>query len=116
MPTFIEYLARTAAFVLGVALVVRTLLSAIRTFVMPRSVRDRISAIYFVTWRKLFVWRANRVKTYDERDRIMAMFAPLTLILMPTFWLSLVGVGYTLIFWALGVSRCTMRLRTAVHR
>lgn len=103
MPASIELLLRAAAFVVGVALVMRTLLSAIRTFVMPRSVRDRISAIYFVTWRKLFVWRANRVKTYGERDRIMAMFAPLTLILLPTFWLSLVGVGYTLIFWALGV-------------
>jgi hypothetical protein len=99
----IELLIRAAAFVLGAFLVGRTLLSAIRTFILPRSVRDRVSAIYFVFWRKLFYWRANRVQTYEERDRIMAMFAPLSLILIPVFWLSLVGTGYTLIYWALGV-------------
>jgi hypothetical protein len=99
----IELIFRTAAFLLGAAMVVRTLLSAIRTFILPRSVRDRVSAIYFVTWRKLFYWRANRVRTYEARDRIMAMFAPLSLILIPVFWLSLVGTGYTLIYWALGV-------------
>lgn len=94
---------RLIAFAFGAFLIARTLLSAIRTFILPRSVRDRVSAFYFVSWRKLYTWRANRAKTYEDRDAVMAMFAPISLILIPVYWLSLVGFGYMLIFMALGV-------------
>ncbi len=102
MPMLVEIPVRILAFVFGVSLVMRTLLSAVRTFILPRSARDRLSAFYFGWWRRFFYWRANRVHTYEERDRIMAMFAPLSLILIPGFWLALVGTGYTLIYWSLG--------------
>jgi hypothetical protein len=99
----IEFVLRLIAFIVGAFLVARTLLSAIRTFILPRSVRDRVSAFYFVTWRTAFTWRARRTKTYEDRDAVMAMFAPLSLILIPVYWLLLVGFGYTLIFMALGI-------------
>ena len=99
----IEFVLRLTALTIGTFLVARTLLSAIRTFILPRSVRDRVSAFYFVAWRRMFTWRANRTNTYEDRDAVMAMFAPLSLILIPVYWLLLVGFGYTLIYMALGI-------------
>jgi len=53
--------------------------------------------------RWLFRLRTDRVTTYEERDRYMAFFAPVALLTLPVVWLTLVLIGYTLIFWALGV-------------
>jgi hypothetical protein len=100
----IESVLRLVAFVGGAFIIARTLLSAIRTFILPRSVRDNVSAFYFITWRRTFTWRARKAHTYEDRDAIMAMFAPISLILIPVYWLLLVGFGYTLIYMALGVN------------
>lgn len=96
-------LLRLSTFIFGVLIVLRVLLSAIRTFVLARSARDRLTAMHFVFWRRAFYWRANRFNTYDDRDRVMALFAPFSLLMLPIFWLSLVSVGYAFIFFALGV-------------
>jgi hypothetical protein len=49
---------------------------------------------------QIAVWPA---KTYDQRDRIMAFFAPVgTLLLLPT-WLILVAFGYVLMYWSTGI-------------
>ena len=98
-----ETIIRIAVFLLGFLIVLRTVLAAIRFFLLPRSARDRIAAVFFVTWRKLFYWRTSRATTYEERDRIMAMFAPVSLLALPAFLLSLILVGYVLMYWAYGV-------------
>src|SRR5262249_11917468 len=41
--------------------------------------------------------------TYERRDRIMAYYAPIALLSLPVVWLMLVWLGYTLIFWAIGI-------------
>src|SRR5207302_10637415 len=41
--------------------------------------------------------------TYEERDRAMALYAPLTLIILPVVWLALTLIGFTAMFWSLGV-------------
>ena len=102
LTTIIEIIARLALLIAGVWIVARTLVSAIRTFVLARSARDRLAAVFFLTWRRFFNIRAERTRTYEERDRVMAMFAPMSLISLPVFWLTLVGAGYTLIYLALG--------------
>ena len=38
--------------------------------------------------------RLHFARTFEERDRIFALFAPLTLLLLPFVWLILVGAGY----------------------
>ena len=95
-------LGRIVLFVLGSSLIVYTLMSAIRTFVLPRSARDRLTRSIFVTSRRLFNLWNYRSKTYEDRDRIMALYAPVTLLIMPAIWLILVALGYTAIFIALG--------------
>jgi hypothetical protein len=89
-------------FVFGAALVVATLGSAIRTVVLPRAIPARLGSVVFVTMRRLFQLRMRRVDTYEERDRIMAPYAPLSLFALAFTWLVIVFAGYTAMFWALG--------------
>src|SRR4051794_2827663 len=94
---------RVLVFALGAALVVYTLVSAIRTFVVPRSIRDRLSIWVFRRMRFFFSPWINRKRPYAERDRAMALYAPLSLLMLPAVWVVLVMIGYTGMFWALGV-------------
>jgi hypothetical protein len=93
---------RAVAFVAGAFLVGWTLLSAVRAVVLPRGVPVRLSRWVFVPIGELFRLRLRFAKTWDERDRIMALYGPITLLSLPFAWLVLVLAGYTAIYWALG--------------
>ena len=84
----------------GLALVLSALVSALRTFVLPRGVADGLSRMVFATMRVLFDLRTLRAKSYLDRDRAMALYAPVSLLVLPVVWIILVGAGYTCIFWA----------------
>jgi hypothetical protein len=98
-----EFVFNVLLFVLGLAIVAGTVLSAIRTFILPRSINDRLTGIVFLSARKVFYLLIRRAKTYNERDAIMAMYAPVSLLLLPPTWLVCILAGYMLMFRALGV-------------
>ncbi|GAB4188356.1 MAG: hypothetical protein OHK0022_00200 [Roseiflexaceae bacterium] len=91
---------RLVAAVLGVLLVVATLRSAIQTVILPRSARDKIARLVFLAVRAIFDLRTRKTTTYEQRDRIMAAYAPVALLTLLISWLVLIGFGYTLLFWA----------------
>lgn len=95
---------RILVFGLGVLTVAGTLVSAVRTFVLPRSAPDQITRVVFVGTRRLFALRLRGVRTYAERDQALALYAPFSLLALPPTWLALVLLGYMGMFWALGVS------------
>ncbi len=97
-------LIKTAAFLMGLFLVIFTLNSAVRTFVLPRSAQDRMTRFVFRRIRRLFDFRLRWVNTYERRDAIMAMYAPIALMMLLPAWYLVVMVGYTLMFWATGVA------------
>jgi len=99
----LNVILRAVVFSAGLAIVISTLLSAVRTFVVPRSENVVITRIVFRVVLFLFQLRVRRLKTYRERDRLMAFFSPVALLCLPVVWLTLVTIGYTGIFWALGV-------------
>ncbi|MEA2640493.1 MAG: hypothetical protein QOF51_1887 [Chloroflexota bacterium] len=99
LPTFL----RIAFFAGGVLVVAATIGSALRTFVLPRSAQDRITRFVFRSMRLLFRFWTWRVTSYEERDARMALYAPLSLLVLPIVWLIAVGLGYAGIFWALGI-------------
>ncbi len=90
------------AFLLGVAIVAATLTSVIRTFVLPRAATDRLTQVVFNTIRKLFELRLRKNRDYATVDRVWALYAPLSLMALAPTWMSLVAVGYTFLFWAVG--------------
>ena len=93
--------------VAGALLVVWTFMSAAKTFVVPRSERQALTVFLFAVSFRFFDFFAQRRETYEEKDRIMALYAPLTLLMLVPFWLLLTAVGFALIYWAMGVRPLT---------
>ena len=91
------------AFVAGAAMVVSTVLSAIMTLIVPRALAVRITRWVFVAMRMVFNLRATRAKSFQERDRAMALYGPVSLLALTLAWLMVVGLGYLLMYWAVGV-------------
>jgi hypothetical protein len=89
------------AFVAGAYLIFLTLHSAVRTFVLPRGAQDPIARLVFVTIRRLFVLRVNRIRAYSQRDRLMAFFAPVSLLALLPVWLTVTLLGFMAVFWSL---------------
>ncbi len=94
-------LARAISFLVGLAVVVFTLYSAIETFVLPRSANDPLTRFVFRVIRWFFDLRTKRARSYEERDRVMAFYAPIALLSLPPVWLILVLLGFMGMFWAL---------------
>lgn len=96
-------LVDTVLVVLGAALVFATLGSIIRTFVLPRAEYTWLTRIVQVAvWRVGFGWRVAKAKTYAQRDRVAAYFGPITLLVLPIVWLTVVLLAYSLIYYAIG--------------
>jgi hypothetical protein len=111
MPLMVE---QVLAFVAGVAVVIYTLISAIRSFVMPRSAQDVVTRMLFISVRIVFNIWARSMRTFEERDRAMALYAPLSLVLLPGVWLVMVTLGYTGIYWGLGMQPFHESLRLSI--
>jgi hypothetical protein len=92
---------RIAAFVAGTALVAATMAAAVRTVILPRGVPSRLARAVFQVTRLLFRVRTGRSPSYEKRDRVMASYAPLSLLVLLAAWLALVLMGYTAMFWGL---------------
>ena len=93
-----------AAFAAGAAWVAAVFLSAVSTVVVPRGVPVRLTRVVFLGMRRVFNLRSRVASTYEERDRALALYAPLTLIVLPVVWLALTCIGYTAMFWSFGVT------------
>ncbi len=94
--------AEIAVFLLGALLVFVTARSAVRTLLVPRALQGYLARAVFVTVRRVFWLRANHRHDFARRDRVMAFYAPMSLLALLVTWLVLVIAGYTAMFWALG--------------
>ncbi|MEM6527675.1 MAG: hypothetical protein AAF653_05235 [Chloroflexota bacterium] len=99
-------IARTLIFLGGVALVLVALESIIHTLIVPRAINTPLVRWYYDVLGKIFRLRLKfaRNSTFELRDRVMSMYAPMALFLLPFVWLTLVLLGYTLIFYGLNYS------------
>jgi hypothetical protein len=94
-------IVRVLVFVAGLVLVATTLASAVRTVILPRGIPSRLTRVVFQTTRLVFRLRTGRSPSYERRDRVMASYAPLSLLVLLAVWLALVLMGYTAMFWGL---------------
>jgi hypothetical protein len=95
---------RIVTAVAGGFLVFLTVMSAIKTFVLPRGDPTRLSRTVFVSLRLLFNFRMRFQREFADRDRFFALYAPVGLLLLPLAWLTGVGAGFALLFWAFNTS------------
>ena len=95
---------RVLAVVAGVVVILATLMSAVRTVIVPRGVPVRLGRRVFRTMRWLFELRVGRDASYARRDRIFALYAPVTLLVLLVTWIVLEFLGYTLVYLGIGLS------------
>ena len=95
---------RTAAFLAGFFIVASTLLSAVKTFVLPRSAPVLLTRLVFVAVRALLRFRLKWAHSYKEKDGVLAFLAPLSLLALLPVWYTLVLSGYMLMYWGTGVN------------
>ena len=87
----------------GALVVAATLLSAIKTVVLPRAEVSMVTRLLFVALRRVFDTVAGPKRSFAFRDRVMAFYAPLGLMLLPAMWVTMLVAAFTGIFWGSGV-------------
>ncbi|MBO0692930.1 MAG: hypothetical protein J2P58_08540 [Acidimicrobiaceae bacterium] len=93
---------KVLSFLAGAVIVLLTLFSAIRATILPRAVNNRLGRFSIRVVRAgTHVW-TGRAPSYESRDRVMAMFGPMVLLVMLVGWLVLIVSGYMLIFLGRG--------------
>ncbi len=93
---------RVLAGLTGGLLILSTLLSAVQTVVLPRARTSWVTRRLFLTMRPLFHALANGRHSFEHRDRVMAYYGPIGLVILPGAWVLLVMVGFTGLFWSFG--------------
>jgi hypothetical protein len=96
-----EMTARVLAVVAGTLLVLSALSSAIRTVILPRAAVSPITRWVFIGMGAIFRVLAPRRAEYARRDRILSLYAPLSLVATLAAWLLLTFTGFGLIYWGL---------------
>jgi hypothetical protein len=74
--------------------------AAVRTFVLPRGATVTVTRIISRGSRIIFDLFVKPAKTYEQRDKVMALYAPLTLLMFPAIWLGSIFGAFIAIFWA----------------
>ena len=91
---------RVLSFLAGLAVVLVTTESLVRTTVLPRGLASRLSV--FVGRRLVYrtmLRISYRFEAYEVKDKILAFGAPLVLLALLVTWLSLYLIGYALMLW-----------------
>jgi hypothetical protein len=88
---------------LGLALVVFVADSALRTFVLPRGATPVVTRFVFISLRSVFNLAAQATRSYEGRDSVMALYAPVGLLVLPGVWMVMVVFAFTCLFHAFGV-------------
>jgi hypothetical protein len=92
------------AVVLGVVLVITALADMLNTLVTTQTSQARwwlTNQIYRRSWG-LVRWTAHRLSDERIADRLLATFAPLSVLLLLTAWVAQQILGFGLIWWGLG--------------
>ena len=90
------------AFIAGLAIVLGTAGSVVRTTILPRALASRLSV--FVGRRlvfRTFLRISYRFESYEAKDKILAFGAPMALMTLLVVWLMLFLFGYALMIWAI---------------
>lgn len=99
-------LARTVTFLIGVALLIITGMSIVRTMVIPRISTSWLFAVIVRSTDAVFTGAARLMRTYRARDRVLAWSGPLGIVAALIVWLTIFLTGYALMIF--GVTDVTI--------
>src|SRR6202167_4550920 len=86
--------------VVGALIVLATAWSVLGTLVVPRRIRSRVPRTVFIIFRSGFRFLADQSGSYERRDRILAVQAPVQLVGQVVAWLALYQLGFGLLMWS----------------
>ncbi len=92
--------ARIVVALIGAFVLVRTLVSAVRSFVVPRDEPTALTRAVFLALRVPFVAVARR-RDHATQHRIMRAYAPSALLLLPVIWIFLLWLCFGTFYWSL---------------
>jgi hypothetical protein len=87
-------------FLIGLGIVLAVGSSILRTLVVPRGVRSKLSNGVLRATLAAFRFVARRTSTYHARDAVLAYAAPTSLILTLAVWLGLLFVGFSFLLFS----------------
>ena len=88
------------SFVIGFAIVVYVMETAVRTVVLPRASRPSLSASVFTAVVMTMKFFASRRKRYEDQDAVLSAIAPVGLLTTAISWIILVLLGFAFMFWS----------------
>ncbi len=103
-----DTVARLGIALIGFWLVYFTIMTTIRVFVLPRGDNAWLARQIFSVVYQLFLFAAYKKETYEERDAVLALFAPVVLMVQPLVYLALIVLGFTPIYWVLNSDPLTL--------
>jgi hypothetical protein len=92
---------RWVAFACGLATVLWTGNSVVRSLIVPRGLQSALPGFISRYTQRVFLFFARRFDTYEARDRILAFQAPTVLLAMLSAWIVMFLLGYGLMLWPL---------------
>jgi hypothetical protein len=95
------------AFGVGVAIVATTVLSAVEATILPRGVPVKLARSTNRVVRLIFGLWVGRSASYERRDRIMAGFGPIALLVSLLSWLVLLFTAFVLMYLAVTTASLT---------
>ena len=98
---------------LGVAVVIATWLSVLVSLVVPRGLRSVYTRAVHAAVRWPFQFAADRSRTYETKDKVLAWAAPLGILVTLLSWLGLFVIGYGLLLAGAGDLDLNTALREA---
>jgi hypothetical protein len=88
----------------GLTLLVLVLDAAVRTFLLPRSARVRLSSLTARAVSKIFQMFAGSKRSYAKRDQVLSLFPSIVLLSYQALWLALTLIAFAFGFVAAGVT------------
>lgn len=93
---------RIASGIFGALVAIGVLDAAVRTFLLPRVARVRLSQLITLSVGSLFRLLAPRSAPYAQRDRRLAMYPPVLLLSYQATWLAMMLGAFAFLFVAAG--------------
>jgi hypothetical protein len=104
--------ARIVVALVASVVLVRTLVSAVRSFVVPRDEPTALTRLIFLVIRPPFIAVAKR-RDHAARHRLMRAYAPSALLVLPIVWLIVTWLCFGCFFWALDDTPVRRALETS---
>ncbi|MEY2418028.1 MAG: hypothetical protein QOG90_708 [Actinomycetota bacterium] len=103
---------RAVVAVVAFVFLLRTLVSAVRSFVVPRDEPTALTRAVFIALRVPFVAVARR-RDHAGAHRLMRAYAPSALLVLPIIWMFVTWLCFASLFWALDGSPWRHALETS---